>query len=391
MSSSLLHRRSVRRASSSVTPWIRSSLRRPPAPATRRTSRRATPSRSATKRVRAALALPSWAGAASRRRKRQSATPATSSRGAPGVTQTARLTPPTAARSGPDSPLEVVLVHPAVDVGEEIVVLTERDPVLTRRALRDTRTGLRGGHGSRRRGRHGSQAIGVGRRLHLRRRRLGVIRHRRLDDHGRSIDARRYRRLAGDGLFDRPRVSRKIRTSCVLHGGRRRRDRVVELSRVALEHLTELDAAVLFRHLDLGHGLLDGLLLRVRLVDHLARLQLGLVQDELSLLGSVLLELFGAALGGDQRLLQGLLEAPIAGDLLLERFHALLAVDVLLEQVLVLVGDLVEVDEFLDVGVAPHAALELLVADVQRCELHAIPPRPRGPRRVSTSCLSRPF
>ena len=52
--------------------------------------------------------------------------------------------------------------------------------------------------------------------------------------------------------------------------------------------------------------------------------------------------------------------------------------DVLLEQALVLVGDLVEELVDLDVGVAAHAALELLVADVEWRQLHPGPP-PEAP------------
>src|SRR5450759_2422836 len=141
---SLLLRRRFSLASSSVTPWTRSSLRRPLAPVARSTCRRGTPSVSATRRTSSAFALPSWAGAASRRRRRPSATPATSLRGAPGVTQTARLTPSAAARSGPSSPLELVLVHPAVDVRQQIVRLAEQDALPGRRPLGGVGPGLGG-------------------------------------------------------------------------------------------------------------------------------------------------------------------------------------------------------------------------------------------------------
>ena len=77
--------------------------------------------------------------------------------------------------------------------------------------------------------------------------------------------------------------------------------------------------------LSFASRLLDALPLAVGLVDQLTRLELGLVEDELGLLGAVLLELVGAGLRRDEGLLQRLLDALVAGDLRLERLDALAA------------------------------------------------------------------
>src|SRR5450830_315611 len=191
---SILQRRSLRLASSSVTPWTRSSLRRPVAHFARSTCRRGTPSVSATRRTSSAFALPSWAGAASRKRRRPSATPATSLRGAPGVTQTARLTPSAAARSGPSSPLELVLVHPTVDVRQQIVRLAEQDALPGRRPLGGV--GARLGGQVRVRRRSGVDRV-LGRLLldkSRERRFVALLRDGRLR-RGRVVDLRRRRRL----------------------------------------------------------------------------------------------------------------------------------------------------------------------------------------------------
>src|SRR5450756_2055376 len=367
---SLLQRRSLRLASSSVTPWTRSSLRRPLAPVARSTCRRGTPSVSATRRTSSAFALPSWAGAASRKRRRPSATPATSLRGAPGVTQTARLTPSAAARSGPSSPLELVLVHPAVDVRQQIVRLAEQDALPGRRPLGGV--GPRLGGQVRRRRRSGVDRI-LGRRLLDKSRERRVVDFRRRDLGGHVWRRRRLCRrqglLAGDGLLDGLGVTGELG---LRHAFRRRHGhagrRILEVLEVALQQLAELEAEVLLGALELGHRLLDALSLAVNLVDQLTPLELGLVQDELGLLGAVPLELVGAGLRRDQGLLEGLLDALVTRDPGFERLHAFAEVDVVLEHTLELVGDLVEELVDLHVGVAAHTALELLVADVQRCE-----------------------
>src|SRR5450830_412571 len=302
---SILQRRSLRLASSSVTPWTRSSLRRPVAHFARSTWRRGTPSVSATRRTSSAFALPSWAGAASRRRRRPSATPATSLRGAPGVTQTARLTPSAAARSGPSSPLELVLVHPAVDVRQQIVRLAEQDALPGRRPLGGVGPRLGGQVRVRRRRRSGVDRILGRRRLDKsRERRVVGFRHRDLGGHvwrrfcrllGRRWRLRRRQGLlAGDGLLDGLGVTGELG---LRHAFRRRHGhaarRILEVLEVALQQLAELEAEVLLGALELGHRLLDALSLAVNLVDQLTPLELGLVQDQLGLLGAVLLELVG--------------------------------------------------------------------------------------------------
>ena len=116
-----LYDSSLARAVATSTPRTWTVLRRPRAPALKRTSPARTPSLAASRRASSAFAFPSRAGARRRTRTQPSATPVISLREAPGVAQTASVTPSSAAASG-DSPLELVFVHSRVHIGEQVVV-----------------------------------------------------------------------------------------------------------------------------------------------------------------------------------------------------------------------------------------------------------------------------
>src|SRR5258705_625319 len=114
------------------------------------------------------------------------------------------------------------------------------------------------------------------------------------------------------------------------------------------------------------HGLLGAVGL-----EELLALQLGLPQDEGRLAARPFLHLLGELLGGNQRLLEHLLPVLEAARAVLQHLELLLEERVLLDQRLVVLGDVLEEGvHLLDIEAAEHSHRELLLPNVHGCDAH---------------------
>src|SRR6267143_4245375 len=130
---------------------------------------------------------------------------------------------------------------------------------------------------------------------------------------------------------------------------------------------------------ELAPHALEGLDLRVQVALRLARgiddpvgLRLGLADDDARLAARALLHLFHEPLRRHERLLEHLLALLQAPGALLERLELLLEQRVLLEQGLVIRGEVLQEGvDLLGVEAAEHLHGELLLADIHRCDAHS--------------------